>query len=477
MPKPAPVLPGPRALPAAPANARSPSVGLPLRFVLTGLAALAAGVALLIAWPDILATYHYNQYVVAATHLFVLGFVCSVVMGAMYQLVPVALEVRLHSERLAKVQFIFHVIGVAGMVFMFWRWDLKQVGHFGSALAFGVGLFVYNVARTLRRVPRWNVVAGGVTSALVWLSVTVLIGLSVAAAKCSYDSVERPGATNALGLLVRGLGAVAAYVNRFDPLAVMHTHAHLGVVGFFLMMIVAVSFKLVPMFALSELQNERRARWTVWLLNAGLAGLLVTLPARSPWRYGAVAALLAALVAYGLELRAILRARNRRTLDWGLRYFLTAVSLLGPLALLGAMLAWSGLRATALTTQLENVYGLLGILGVVTFTIMGFLYKIVPFLAWYHSYSRHIGRHKVPALADLYSTRLQAIGYWLFLAGLLNAAVWTATGQARGVRFSCLLLAASLALFAANLGRILSHFVRPRIGALAKVAPPAASLT
>ena len=127
----------------------APSVTLPLRFIITGMLALFAGVALLVLRPEMLATYHYNQYVIAATHLFVLGWICTIVMGAMYQLVPVALETKLYSEKLAAWQFGFHVIGFTGMVWMFWTWNMKQVGHFGFVLTVGVGLFAYNIARTI----------------------------------------------------------------------------------------------------------------------------------------------------------------------------------------------------------------------------------------------------------------------------------------------------------------------------------------
>ena len=78
------------------------SVAIPLGFILTGIAALLAGSVWLVLQPDLLATYHYNQSIIAATHLFVLGWICTVIMGAMYQLVPVALETRLHSGRLAR---------------------------------------------------------------------------------------------------------------------------------------------------------------------------------------------------------------------------------------------------------------------------------------------------------------------------------------------------------------------------------------
>ena len=45
----------------------APSVSLPLRFVLTGMLSLFVGVGWLVARPGILATYHYNQYVIAVT--------------------------------------------------------------------------------------------------------------------------------------------------------------------------------------------------------------------------------------------------------------------------------------------------------------------------------------------------------------------------------------------------------------------------
>ena len=107
--------------------------------MVTGLLALFTGVALLVLRPEMLATYHYNQYVIAATHLFVLGWICTIVMGAMYQLVPVALETKLYSEKLAAWQFVFHLVGFTGMVWMFWTWNMKQVGHFGVGADRGRG--------------------------------------------------------------------------------------------------------------------------------------------------------------------------------------------------------------------------------------------------------------------------------------------------------------------------------------------------
>lgn len=445
------------------AGAASPAITLPLRFVVTGVLSLLTGVGVLLARPDLLATYHYNQYAIAVTHLIVLGFMVTVVMGATYQLVPVALEVPLFSERLARWQFVFHLVGFAGMVWMFWKWDLEQVGHFASVLAIGVAMFAWNVGRTLLRARVRDAVAQGIASAVVWLGLTVLVGMALAAAKCTYESADSRSWFSPVGFLVHLLNWVAQQTQRFEPIGLMHGHAHLGGAGFFVLMIIAVSYKLVPMFTLSELQSERRACGSVWLFNLGLLGLFVTIALHSAWKPAFAGVLLAALSLYGLELAAILRARRRRVIDWGLRYYLTAMGLLALLAILGVVLCWPGLPATVFTTQLENVYGFLGLIGVVALTIIGFLHKIVPFLVWYRAYSPQVGRHKVPMLGDLFSERLQRIAYWLYLGALAVICAGAAGSSAGWVRAGLGLLLASLLLFGFNLFTMVRHLWRPRL--------------
>lgn len=425
------------------AGMQAAAVRLPLFFVLTGVLSLLVSGAVLLAQPDLLAMYHYTPHLLAVTHLFVLGFICSIVMGAMYQLVPVTLETQLFSEKLVKFQFAAHVIGFVGMVWAFWNFNMAMVGAFGSLLTLGVGLFVFNLACTLAKVKGWKVIKFGIASALFWLMATVAAGLFLTASKFwNFISVQ--------------------------PLAAMHAHAHLGVVGVFVMMIVTVSYKLVPMFTLSELQSERRAWGSVALINIGLVGIFITVLFQEPFRPLFALVMISGFILYGREIIAILRKRNRRTLDWGMKYFLTAIGLLVPLSILALALTWSGLPLNAVTMQLESVYGLIGLFGLVGLAILGMLYKIVPFLVWFHSYSRHIGRAKFPALADMYSVPLQIAGYWSFLAGLAALSFATAWSHATGIRWGGGLMVLSLAIFALNMGKILAHFIRPKIEPFAK---------
>lgn len=425
------------------AGMQASAVRVPLCFVLTGVLSLLVSGGALLAQPDLLAMYHYTPHLIAITHLFVLGFICSIVMGAMYQLVPVTLETQIYSERLVKFQFAAHVIGFVGIVWAFWNFNMAMVGAFGSLLTLGVGLFVFNLACTLAKVKRWNTIKFGITSALLWLSATVAAGLFVTASKFWNFFA-------------------------FQPLAAMHAHAHLGVVGVFVLMIVTVSYKLVPMFTLSELQSERRAWCSVALINIGLVGIFITVLFQEPFKPLFALVTISGFLLYGWEMVAILRARNRSALDWGMKYFLTAIGLLLPLSILALALTWSGLAVNALTMQLESVYGLLGLLGLVGLAILGMLYKIVPFLVWFHSYSRHIGRAKVPALADMYSVPLQIAGYWIFLMGLSGLSLATAWSHAAGIRWGGGLLALSLAIFVLNMGKILAHYIRPQVEPFSK---------
>ncbi len=446
-----------------PIRAAAPSVSLPLRFMLTGLVALFFAVGWIIAKPSILASYHYNQYVIAATHLVVLGFICTVVMGAMYQLVPVALETKLYSERLAKWQFVIHVIGFIGMVWMFNVWDMKQVGHFGSALAVGVALFVYNMARTLWRVPKWNLVATAITAALIWFSLTIFVGLSIAAAKCVYEATEGLATAEGVKQVVGGLRVVAGIVSRFDAIGAMHAHAHLGVVGFFVMLIVGVSYRLIPMFTLTEIQSKRRAALSILLLNIGLAGSVVTILLRSPLKLMFAVIAVGGLAFFGWELRAMLRARKRPVLDWGLKTFLIAVALLIPVCLLALALSWPTLPLNQFFSMLENVYGVLGLLGVVTLAILGMLHKILPFLVWFGVYSPHVGRAQLPLTSQMVSERAQAGGLFAYLVGLIVISVAILRESELGVRAGGALLLVSVALFGVNAMKVFSHFIRPQM--------------
>lgn len=55
----------------------------------------------------------------------------------------------------------------------------------------------------------------------------------------------------------------------------------------------------------------------------------------------------------------------------------------------------------------------------IAFSIIGYLYKIVPFLWWTHKYSKEIGKKDVPVLKDLMNEKAVVPLFYLFTIGIL----------------------------------------------------------
>jgi hypothetical protein len=407
---------------------------LPLAFMGLALAWLVAAATMLVVRPGLLALPHLHPQVVALTHAWVLGFFVTVACGAVYQLAPVALGTTLTSERYGWWHFALHAVGVPGMVYSFWTWDLRLLGHFGFAVALGVLLFSVNTWRTVKRSDRSGTVAWSLSLAAGWILLTVLIGLLLAA-------------------------------NRFwsfiplDPLFLLRAHAHLGLVGFFVTLLQGVGFQLVPMFTLGEVRDWR-------LANVGLGcsqfGLLALAPALA-WHIEPLAFLSALSIAAGLLCSAVgvrraLATRKKRALDPGVQTFLRGGIGVGVAAILGVILLIPGTPwGSAAGGFGAMIYAVAAIAGGLLPCIAGMLCKIVPFLTWMRAYGPRVGRGPTPAAGALTHPRLEAWGLGLQHAAVLPLLVGAWTLQDIWLRVGTTMLAAGVALFTADMVGVLKH--------------------
>lgn len=424
------------ALPPGSGGPEVPDPSLPLRYFATALVALLLAALGLPSQGALLADFYYQARILALTHLITLGWITMTMMGALIQLVPVALGGALYSPRLARIQFWLMLVGVAGMVGHFWIGRFAGMAASALLVLLAVVLFLVNMGLTLRRVRQWDTVVWHIGAALVYLAGTAGLGSLMALDKV-LDFL--PG----------------------DFLGILQAHAHLAALGWVTMMILGVSYKLLPMFTLAEIWSERLARMTFWSLNGGALGLFWSLlwGSRLTAAFAALAA--ASLALYGFQVVRTLRARRRPALDWGIRYALTAVGYLLLAALLGVGLAAGVVRDEAVAARLGFAYGFLGLAGWVSVMIMGMMYKVVPFLVWYVAYSDRVGLGRVPGLADLYSVRAQRWGYWLLNAGILGTAAALTWGEPASLRAATGLLAAAVLIFVLNMAGVFRHLVRP----------------
>ena len=408
-------------------SGRAPSVTLPLAYLATAATAFVLAALALPGLGPALAGHYYHPRLLALTHVVTLGWITLAIMGASYQLIPVAIERPLFSERLARWQLPALACGIVGMVGHFWlgRWD----GLAWAAALVGAGVLshVINVALSVRGVARWSFTARGVALALGGLALTAVFGVTLA---ITHGSRAFPG-----GLL----GAV-------------HAHFHLALLGWIAPMIVAVGARVYPMFLLAPEPGGWGA--SIQLGGLGLGAPAVTAGLALGWPALVVPGAVAVAVALGVHVgwvAGFARRRKRPTLDWGLRFVLTGTGCLvlsGALGLGLAIGVGSGPRVAL-------AYAVLALGGWVSLTIVGMMLKIVPFLVWYRVYAPRAGREPVPTLAQLSWPGAERLAYGLLTAGILGLAATVAAGEPVAIALAGTVVSLGALVFTLDLGRTL----------------------
>jgi hypothetical protein len=421
-------------------------VTLPLAYLaVAGTAFVLAALALPALGAE-LTGHYYHPRVLALVHVVALGWITLAILGASYQLIPVAVERPLWSERLARWQLWGLVAGIVGMVGHFWTGRWTGLAWAAALVGASALCHVANVALSLRAVTRWTFTAGGLALGLAGLALTVAFGVTLAA-------------THGHDVLPRGV------------LAGVQAHFHLALLGWIAPMILGVAARVYPMFLLAPEPRGRGARLQLWGLGLGVPALVAgLLLGRVALVLPGAAAVAGALAVHVTWVVGLARHRKRPTLDRGLRFALTGTAYLGPAAALGLALA----LGLAGGPRLATAYAVLALGGWVSLTIVGMMLKIVPFLVWYRVYAPRAGREPVPMLTELSWPAAERLAYGLLTGGTAALAVAIAVGERPATTASGAAVAAGAVTFAAALGRTLLHLLPGRGGRPVPASLPAA---
>jgi hypothetical protein len=104
--------------------------------------------------------------------------------------------------------------------------------------------------------------------------------------------------------------------------------------------------------------------------------------------------------------------------------------------------------------RLATAYVTIGLLGGIVLFVTGFLYKIVPLLAWTVRYRTRMGKGAVPTVADTFSARVAHIQLAVMTAAVVLLAAGIAAALPHVVRCGALLYFAGTLLFASQLVRV-----------------------
>lgn len=414
------------------AFSQAPPFSLPLRFFLTAPLFLIAAGILIALYPEALAS-RWTPQALALTHALTLGFLAMVMLGAMLQMLPVVAGSPVPAPRfVARASHIALALGTLTLMAGFLLSAPKAFSAGVILLLVSFAIFIAAATLSLARAVA-GVTVSGMRYALASLVFTIALGAVLALLRAGWWNAATEGASAA--------------------------HVGFGLLGWVLLLVAGVAYQVVPMFQITPPYPPRLSKWL-----AGAMFALLVLRAFAPLLPQPVVILLDAGLAAGVVLFAFntlrLQSRRRRKLpDITLDYWR-----LGMASLIACVLAWL-LAQLWPAWENSNAYPLLlGVLFLVGFAVSvvaGMLYKIVPFLAWFHLQAQLQAKAgtipNMKQMIDEKNMRLQFRLHLAALALLVAAAAWPAAlHMPAGIVFALSALMLWRNLFAA-LRRYLQH--------------------
>jgi hypothetical protein len=368
---------------------QAPPFAAPLRFFLAAplFLLLVAGLGLFL--PDWRAN-RWSPDALALTHLITLGYLTMVMVGALLQMLPVVLGAPVPAVRLVAW---FGLLGLTCGT---------------PSLALGL----------LLDVPLWLyagmlILLTGLAPVIVAIAISLLRTAAPHVAWPIRQAVLALVITLALGITLAG--ALAGFWPMSSAFDLTALHAAWGLVGWVLILVIGVAYQVVPMLQITPPYPARLSRWLSWIMLAGL--LLFSMP------WGAATGLLgawplcASSIVFALATLRIQSQRRRKLPDITLSFWrLGMVSLIFS-ALLLPLLPW---LPTSWQDPAQISLGLTFLLGFAASVVSGMLYKITPFLAWFHLKTQTGAKvGTIPNMKEMLPDNLARLHFRLHLAMLI----------------------------------------------------------
>ncbi|MBC7688455.1 MAG: cytochrome C oxidase subunit I, partial [Aquabacterium sp.] len=330
-----------------------------LPFYIYAALSFLVGCLLLLTSSAAFTQHYFHPQTLAVTHTMALGWGTMMILGAGHQLLPVLIEGRLYSNALAWLSFIFAGTGIPLLVAGFYTfnmgWPAQSGGIFINA---AVVCYLINIGVSLVKSKHENVHAVFVFTATLWLLLTTLFGL----------------------LLVYNF---SLHIFSKSSLEYLSLHAHLGIAGWFLLMVMGVGSRLIPMFLISKFSNAKWL-WVIYaLVNTGLISFMILhiyLPRPTLYLFP-VATMVSALLLFAWYCRKAFIQRIRKQVDDQLKISLFSV-LMMVLPLIVLIITLILLVSGKDNSRMVLLYGFSIFFGWITAIIFGMTFKTLPFIIW-----------------------------------------------------------------------------------------------
>lgn len=371
-----------------------PPIDLPFRFFLSAPVFVLLSALLVFYSGESLWLSRWQPSMLALTHGFTLGFITMVMMGALLQLLPVIGGIGIARPRI--VASSCHVLLSVGTLSLMANFLWPQTLLFNiSVLLLSIAFTVYIFALTwvlIKKLSQGHSIIG-FRFAILALFIVVVIGLILLSrSQTWFMDYDFP-------LL-------------FISKQLTNSHAIFGLVGWAGLLIIAVSFQVIPMFHVAPSFNTKVSRYLP-------TAVFICLFAFVFQEAIALSLLVVLHVIFALSLLWVIQKRKRKVPDTSIHYWqLSAVSLL----ILSSFYFFPEEYLTQ--TLIEKKTLILASIFIYFYlmsVIQGMLLKILPFLSYTHLQQRCLTNFSaMQFIPHMHEFLNKKHGQWLFYLHVLS---------------------------------------------------------
>jgi hypothetical protein len=388
----------------APATVKNTSYKVVLPFYLYAALSFLAATIFLLSSTQAFTGHYFHPHILAITHTMALGWGTMIILGASHQLVPVLIESKLFSNVLAYISFIFAAIGIPLLVYGFYVFNMGWPALWGGCfVVLAILAYLINIAISISKSKHESIHAVFVFTATSWLLLTTILGL---AQVHNFTAMLLPESS----------------------LHYLTLHAHAGIIGWFLLLIIGVASRLIPLFLISKYNNVKLLWWIFGLINAALL-LFIALffyPDNKALLFIPVLAVFIAISLFIYYCYQAYKQRIRKQVDEQMKLSLLSVAMLVLPVLLLIIVIIFLITTSGEKLNLILSYGFLIFYGWITAIILGMTFKTLPFIVWNKVYHHRSGLGKTPNPKDLFSNGIfksmvifYLTGFILFASGII----------------------------------------------------------
>lgn len=416
-----------------------PSSALTLAYYLAAYAGFGAGLLVLVVDPSLPGTSFYQPRMVALVHLLTLAWLTGSILGSLYIVGPLALRLPMPVSKSDWIAFGSFVLGASGMVSHFWINTYDGMA-WSALLVMAAVLWVGSrVVRGLRgsNIP-W---AASLHILLAFFNIT---------------------AAAALGIII-GLDRSRGFLT-VSPLAVMFAHANVAAIGWVTMLVIGLSYRLIPMMLPAVPPSGRSLASSAMLIESGLGVLTIGLISESQSIWVGALLIIGGVASFATHVRGMLTQRLPRppalpSRDWSTWQVHAAFVWLVIAAATGLALCLFGPVEHRL--PLMWLYGTAGLVGFLAQIVAGMQGRLVPWYAWYRAYAA-TGTIPPRAAHSLASAAFARSIFLCWTAGVPLLAWGLSQAAGFAIRAGAMLLLAGVSLGGSYLILTLRSTYRPQ---------------